>query len=917
MQVGNFIDEKHFVYCSLLAVALIRMIVLVFVHGLFRCRKSVATKVTQLTRGEARNSVVCDHYISHTTYQLPSSIFLSAMTCGKNEEYKSCGTLCQKTCNQLDGEMTTKCYNDTCNEGCYCKEGYVLNDKGNCVELKQCSRKRFIGRRRRRIYICEDILEKTTQKPDLTTRPSNGSKITDTPSPSTEATTTVTGGDTQQTTPGSNSSVTVTSSTASTTTTTTTTVSCTETELIETLVASNLIQIRPTEPSNIQDLISKGVDFNSNSPSIEIDLPKRGAVVRDVKLHSKNIAEIEVIFVIESGVKLPAIRGSPTVLPYEQFPTEKVREILINVLKTTDNASPQDVTLCVIVCGEDIPTTTSTTTITTSTVESTEGSTTATSVSSTTQSSDTTTGGDVATETLKVTPTIDATTTQTSSTSTTPFTCTEQEYIDLLVSTNAIRIRPNDEGDKKDLVSKGLDVTDERSTFKIDLPDGGLIVRNVQISSLNILKVEVIFVSETGITTKTIQGKPTSLPVDEFPTERTGELIIKVLETSYGGSLKQVKLSIIACEETFTTTTTSVTSASTFSTEPTTSTQPTTTTTIKFCDEMELINTLIATNSIRTIPTDFYNKGDLITKGVDFTKAQSTIVIDLPANGAIVRNVKLSSTNVARIEVILTMESSGTTVSIQGAPTALPLNEFPTEKVKQITVKFLNTIDDNAPEDVVLSVIACAEGSVTTPSPSTTTSTTTQILTTESTNPSESSSTGSSATTEQSSSTTSELTSTATTTTTTVTTTTTTKFCDEMELVGLLLANDAVSSTCLDRVDKMDLIRKGVNLSEKNPVFVIDIPKGGAIVRDIRLPSKNIAEIEVIFTTESGLRVEPIRGSPTSLPKQNFPLEKVGEIIIIIKATTDDNFPQEVTLSVIVCTENFIVTTVTSKCFDN
>lgn len=61
------------------------------------------------------------------------------MTCGENEEYKSCGTLCQKTCNELDHTVTIKCYNDTCNEGCYCKEGYVLNKRGNCVKPEKCS----------------------------------------------------------------------------------------------------------------------------------------------------------------------------------------------------------------------------------------------------------------------------------------------------------------------------------------------------------------------------------------------------------------------------------------------------------------------------------------------------------------------------------------------------------------------------------------------------------------------------------------------------------------------------------------------------------------------------------------------------------------------------------------------------------
>jgi len=135
-------------------------------------------------------------------------------------------------------------------------------------------------------------------------------------------------------------------------------VTCTEIELVETLVTSNLIQIRPVDLSNKQDLITKGLDFSSNVSSLELDLPKPGAIVRDVKLSSKNIAEIEVIFVIESGRKTSPIRGSPSALPNDKFPTEKVRDITINILKTNDNGLPQDVTLSVIVCGEDLPTTT-------------------------------------------------------------------------------------------------------------------------------------------------------------------------------------------------------------------------------------------------------------------------------------------------------------------------------------------------------------------------------------------------------------------------------------------------------------------------------------------------------------------------------------------------------------------------------
>jgi hypothetical protein len=131
---------------------------------------------------------------------------------------------------------------------------------------------------------------------------------------------------------------------------------------------------------------------------------------------------------------------------------------------------------------------------------------------------------------------------------------------------------------------------------------------------------------------------------------------------------------------------------------------------------MEYINTLIATNSIQTKPTDIPNKQDLITKGVDFTDTKPIFEIKLPNGGAVVRDIVLTSNNVVEITVTFTTESGRETVPIKGAPESLPRSEFPTEKVTEIVVKVTKSSADTAPEDVTLSVIACAEGSTTTAS---------------------------------------------------------------------------------------------------------------------------------------------------------------------------------------------------------
>ena len=129
---------------------------------------------------------------------------------------------------------------------------------------------------------------------------------------------------------------------------------------------------------------------------------------------------------------------------------------------------------------------------------------------------------------------------------------------------------------------------------------------------------------------------------------------------------------------------------------------------------MEYINTLIETNSVKTQPDDIPDKEDLVTKGVDFTDRTPSFIIDIPEGGAVVRNVHLPSTNVAEIEVVFITVSGRETAPIRGGPSSLPTKEFPTEKVSEITIKVTKTTGGNAPQDVTLSVTACAEGSVTT-----------------------------------------------------------------------------------------------------------------------------------------------------------------------------------------------------------
>jgi hypothetical protein len=55
-------------------------------------------------------------------------------TCGENEIYKECGTLCPGTCAQPVRTCEKKCL-----RGCFCKDGYLLDDQtGKCVKRDNC-----------------------------------------------------------------------------------------------------------------------------------------------------------------------------------------------------------------------------------------------------------------------------------------------------------------------------------------------------------------------------------------------------------------------------------------------------------------------------------------------------------------------------------------------------------------------------------------------------------------------------------------------------------------------------------------------------------------------------------------------------------------------------------------------------------
>ncbi|XP_035917182.1 chymotrypsin-elastase inhibitor ixodidin-like isoform X1 [Anopheles stephensi] len=55
--------------------------------------------------------------------------------CGENQVYKQCGTACPATCDNMD---TVQGCTKQCVAGCFCVDGYVLNDKGQCIPKCLC-----------------------------------------------------------------------------------------------------------------------------------------------------------------------------------------------------------------------------------------------------------------------------------------------------------------------------------------------------------------------------------------------------------------------------------------------------------------------------------------------------------------------------------------------------------------------------------------------------------------------------------------------------------------------------------------------------------------------------------------------------------------------------------------------------------
>jgi len=63
--------------------------------------------------------------------------------CGLHQTFTDCGSTCPDTCDNY--KDTERICSDLCVKGCFCDEGYVRNDEGECVTVAECPKKECDG----------------------------------------------------------------------------------------------------------------------------------------------------------------------------------------------------------------------------------------------------------------------------------------------------------------------------------------------------------------------------------------------------------------------------------------------------------------------------------------------------------------------------------------------------------------------------------------------------------------------------------------------------------------------------------------------------------------------------------------------------------------------------------------------------
>ena len=105
--------------------------------------------IFDLCAGMDEDETICDmfeNYVSRCNGNGASQNFIidwrgsrCPLICGENQVYNSCGkSACQATTNYCNVDVATCESSVECTDGCYCDEGFLLNEDGDCVSDTMC-----------------------------------------------------------------------------------------------------------------------------------------------------------------------------------------------------------------------------------------------------------------------------------------------------------------------------------------------------------------------------------------------------------------------------------------------------------------------------------------------------------------------------------------------------------------------------------------------------------------------------------------------------------------------------------------------------------------------------------------------------------------------------------------------------------
>ena len=75
--------------------------------------------------------------------ELFSKSFLAQTTCKNNQEFNKCASNCGITCEDSIAKKTSKKCIEKCVPKCVCKNGFMMNTKGECVQSVKCQSIQF------------------------------------------------------------------------------------------------------------------------------------------------------------------------------------------------------------------------------------------------------------------------------------------------------------------------------------------------------------------------------------------------------------------------------------------------------------------------------------------------------------------------------------------------------------------------------------------------------------------------------------------------------------------------------------------------------------------------------------------------------------------------------------------------------